>query len=233
MGMVGQAVERRVRHDRVGEQTHPVLRRPVARDDNGRSEMALRDDLVDVLRLDGRERGKPKIVDDQKIGVKVLLDLSLPGLIGARRKEVPEHLDRLHKKDAVASPACLVTERLRNVGLPDARGAVDQDMLPLLDKETRGEIGNCPSSDLRVEGEVEALQCLLFFEGRLLYPHREPLRLPSFYLVLYDEGKEGEIREFVFFGLRHSELEGLPKPSELELPQIGHEVVINHGAPPR
>ncbi len=78
MGMVAQAVERRVGHDRVGEQRHPVLRRPVARDHDGRSEVALRDEFIDVLGLDGRERGQSEIIDDQKIGVKVLLELSLP-----------------------------------------------------------------------------------------------------------------------------------------------------------
>ncbi len=59
-----------------------------------------------------------------------------------------------------------MTERLGEVGLPHAGRSVDQDMLLLLDKEAGGEIGNGASFDLRVEGEVEPFQRLLFFEGR-------------------------------------------------------------------
>jgi len=62
MGMVGQAIERRVGHDRVREQGHPVLRRPVARGDNGRPQVTLGDDLADVLRLDGRESREPEVM---------------------------------------------------------------------------------------------------------------------------------------------------------------------------
>ncbi len=117
MGVVSKAVERRVGHDRIREQGHPILGRPVARYNYRRSQVTLRYYLVDVLRLDGRQGGKPKIIDDQKIGMEILLDLPLPGLIGPRCKKVPEHFDCFDEEDMVSPPAGFVTNGLRKMGL--------------------------------------------------------------------------------------------------------------------
>jgi hypothetical protein len=40
--------------------------------------MALRDDLVDVFRLDRGQSSEPEVVNDQKIGVEVFFYLLLP-----------------------------------------------------------------------------------------------------------------------------------------------------------
>ena len=74
-------------------------------------------------------------------------------------------------------------------------------MLLFLDKKTGGKIRHGPPSDSGIEGEVEPLERLLFFERRLPDPLDEFLRLPAFYLVLDDERQEGQVRQVLVLRL--------------------------------
>src|SRR5271157_296143 len=194
--------------------------------------MTLRHQLIDILRLERRERAHSKIIDDQNIRVKIPLQLFLPRLIGPCSKEVAKHPDRFDKEYRISPSAGLMPQGLGKMGLPHAGRSVNQDMLPLLHEEAGGQIGHDASLDLRVEGEVELLQGLLFFKGCLLDPERQFLRLSSLDLVLHHEGKEGTVWELIFFRLRDPELERFCKTAELQCFQLGQKLMINHDAPP-
>jgi hypothetical protein len=67
MSIMHQTIQSRVSHDRVREQRDPVLRGPVAGDNDRRFEVAFGDDLVEILCLDGGESGESEVINDQDI----------------------------------------------------------------------------------------------------------------------------------------------------------------------
>ena len=125
-----------------------------------------------------------------------------------------------------------MSQRLGQVRLPHAGRSIDQDMLFLLYKETGGKVGNGAPFDPRVEGEVEPLQSLLFFEGGLPDAQGELLRLPPFDLVLDDEGEKGEMGEVIIFRLGEPEFQAFQEPSQFQLSQLVYEVMVDHRATP-
>lgn len=157
--------------------------------------MSLRHDLVEVLRLDGVKRRQPEVVNNEKIGTHVFLQLPLPRVVHPRRIETAEHLRRFDEERRVSPPARLVSQCLCEMRLPGTRKSVDEDMLLFLDKEAGCEVGHGTSSDPGIEGKVEPFERLLFFERCLPDTLCGLLRLPAFYLVLDDKGEEGEVRQ--------------------------------------
>ena len=124
-----------------------------------------------------------------------------------------------------------MTKRLSEVSLPHACRPVNKDMLSLLNEEACRKIGDHPPLDLRVEGEVEPFERLLFFEGCPLYPKSKLLRLPSFDLILDDKGEEGKMRQLIVLRLELLILRQDQRRGPLALGDIAPGRALRPGSP--
>ena len=137
---MSQSVQSRVGHNRVREQSHPVLRRSVAGDDDGGFEMSFSDQLVNVFGLNGRERGQTKVVQDQYIRLEIPPDALFPGMIRPRSKKVSQQFGGFCLEHVIAFATGVVPQCLSDMRFPDAHTTVDQHMLFLFHKQAGGKL---------------------------------------------------------------------------------------------
>ena len=228
--MMGQSVEGGVGHHGVRKQGNPVLRRAVARDHDGGFEMALRDDLIEVLGLCGAEVREAEVIDDEKIGAEVSLHAFLGGLVCPSLEQISKEFDGLGKEDIVAFAAGLVTDGLSDVTLTGACRTVEEHVLAFFDKDTSRKIADQSTIELGVKGKVKALQGLFFFKGGPGEPEGEFFRLPSFDFVLNEELKEFPISKLGALCLLEADLQALEHAAQMEDLELVFEVVVEvHG----
>src|SRR6266542_4357437 len=79
MGVVGQAIERRVSQDRVIEQAEPLVDRAVRGHDEAAMAVPLDDQLVQVLAVLAREAPQAEVVHDQQLRGQVAAERWLEG----------------------------------------------------------------------------------------------------------------------------------------------------------
>ena len=227
---MGQPVEGGVGHHGIREQGNPVLRRPVARDHDGGFEMALRDDLIEVLGLCGAEGREAKVIDDEKIGAEVSLHTPLPGLVCQSLEQISKEFDGLGKEDIIAQAAGLVTDGLSDVTLTRACRTVEEHGLAFFDKDTGRKIPDQSAIELGVKGEVKPLQGLFFLKGGPGESEVEFFGLPSLDFILNEELEEFPIFKLGAFRLLEPDLQTLKHAAQTEDLKLVFELVVEvHG----
>lgn len=230
MSVMGQSVEGGIGHDRIGKKGQPVLGRPVACNDDGRPEIALRDYLVEVFRLKRVQSGQTEIVDDEQIRSEVFFHSLLPGLIGPSCQQEAQELHSLCKQDIIAEAAGMVTDDLGDVSFSNAGGAAQKHVLVLFDKSAPAQVPDHLGADPGVEGEIEPFKSLFFFETGPGNAQIELFGLPAFHLVLQEKLEELQISQGVLLGLLKSQIEALEKAAQAQRSQLFLELVVEvHG----
>ena len=230
MSAMGQSVEGGVGHHGIRKQGNPVLRRAVARDDDGGFEMALRDDLIKVLGLCRAHGREAKVIDDEKIGAEVSLHPLVRGFVCPSLEQISKEFDGLGKDDVVAFSAGLVADGLSDVTLTRSCRTVEEHVFAFFDKNTGRKIPDQSAVELGVKGKVKVLQGLFFLKGGPGEPEVEFSGLPSFDFVLNEELKEFPIPKLGALGLIEPDLQTLKHPAQMEDLELVFEVVVEvHG----
>ena len=113
-----QAVQKRCRGHRLGEEAAPLLEGPVAGDGEAFVLVRRGDEAEEELAVDGVERGEAQLVDDEQIGMQERIKDWPDGVVGpspielldeVHRREVPHAQARLHRglaqRDQQVAPA--------------------------------------------------------------------------------------------------------------------------------
>ena len=161
---MGQTVQCGIGHGRIREQGDPVLRGPVAGNNDRCLQMPLGYDLIEVFGLDSCEGSEAKVIDDKEIWPEELFDSLLPRLVCPGSVKASKHFNGLVKEHIAAFPACLMTYGLGQMGFTDTGRTIDKDMLFFLNEQAGGMILDQSTFDLRVKGEIKVLKGLLLFE---------------------------------------------------------------------
>jgi hypothetical protein len=98
------------------------------------------DELVEVFRLSLGEFFHGKIVQYQEIGLQIVLQSLLPGIIRPAASKVGQETAGLGKQDIVAGTAGLVSQSLGQVGLTHAHRTAKDNRLLAFDKLAGGQV---------------------------------------------------------------------------------------------
>ena len=88
VGIVGEAVDRTVRQDRIVEERDPLIDGPIRGESRGRTAVPFEDDFVEVMGLRSVEPAESEVVNDQDLGREEPAEDFVGRVIGARLPEV-------------------------------------------------------------------------------------------------------------------------------------------------
>lgn len=166
VGVVAESVDGRAGEQGVAEDGGPLRGGAVGGDDGGAALVAESDELVEVGGLVCAQGHEAEVVDDEEIEVGEGGELSLVAAVSAGGAELGEEAGRGDEEDLVAPSHGAVAEGLGEMGLSDARGADEEDVLVAIDEVAGGEIDDLGLWDVGVEQPVENLQGALALETR-------------------------------------------------------------------
>lgn len=88
VGIVGEAVDRTLRQDRIVEERGPLIDGPIRGEDRGRTAVPFEDDFVEVMGLRSVEPAESEVVNDQDLGREDQPEDLVGRVIGTRLPEV-------------------------------------------------------------------------------------------------------------------------------------------------
>ncbi len=159
--MVDQAVQAGARQERVTEEVRPLLRRPIARQENASPLITLVDHVVQISRAGRRQGLEAEVVDDQQVRLDVGGEAFLEGAISPPGVQVGEHAVRRGVEGIKAELGRLVGQRLSQMGLADAGLATEQHVAVLADELDGSQIEDELAVDARVEAESKLASVLV------------------------------------------------------------------------
>src|SRR3954468_3346003 len=158
--MVEKTIEQRGGDDGVAEDLTPFGKASVGREDHCAALVAGVDELKEQIAAAGNDRQVSDLIDDeQREATEESYSLSQCSLafgFGERADEVAER----REVNASSSPDCLHTERQRQVTFAGAGRAKEMYDFFAIDELQLGQRHNAVLVERRLEGKVEACECL-------------------------------------------------------------------------
>jgi len=166
MGVVRQAVQAGRGQQRVSKQVGPLGGCAVTGKQDTPALVALVDDVIQVFRRGRLERLEPEIVQDQEVRAEIDLQAAVQGAVGPAAVDEAQHAVRVGKENVVASPAGLVGQGLRQMGLAHAGRSADQQVALVVDVGAGRQVEHLLAVEAGIEVEVKPFQGLGGVQGR-------------------------------------------------------------------
>ena len=156
--VVHEAIEDRVGDRRLAQIRVPLIARELARDDRRAGGVAILHHLEEVLALDVAQGGEPPVIEHQHVDAGESRQQGRVGAVGARERELLKEARQAPVDRAVPLPTGVLPERAADVGLADAGGAGDEDVVMFGDPAAGGELADQRPIEFAARRVVEILE---------------------------------------------------------------------------
>ncbi|QDE71504.1 hypothetical protein BHS05_33325 [Myxococcus xanthus] len=225
MGVVEEPVHGGAGHEWVAKEGRPLFDGAVGGDDGAAALVALADHLVEVHRLVLSQAAQAEVIDDEQVGRGEAQEALVVAAFAACGAQLHEHFVGADVEGAEARAAGAVAEGLGQVGLADAGGADDEDVVVALQEGAGAQFQHLGLGDAGVEVEVEVLEGAGVLEGGTAHALGELLGVATFHLVAQQAVEEFGVGEVVVHGLLGAHLEGLEGAGQAQLLEYGNQLV--------
>ena len=225
-----QSVEEGAHGGIVAEQLAPVVDGAVGCHDGADALVATHDDFEQVLSGGVRQLAHAEVVDDEQGHGADLLHEVLPRTVEGRIGELFDQGVGFLVEHFVAVVNRSEADGLREVALAGPRRPEKQAVLALQQEAPRREFEDQLLVHLRIEGEVEVVECAApVAEVGLLDAAFDKSVTAPVQFVMHQAIQEVEVRQAFGLGLQNARLQGRGHPRKAELAKGAIEFGLVHG----